>query len=77
MGFQAVEVFKVNPAASVVEQIVDNPVPLGRGDHGGLQGFSPSRGSKRTVEQIVDIPAGGAFHDPPDPGLAGLIRSIA
>ena len=33
------------------EQIIDVPVPRTRGDRGGLQGFSPGRGSsQRTVE---------------------------
>ena len=39
------------------EQIVDTPVPRGRG-----QGFLPASGkriSERTVEQIVDIPSSG------------------
>ena len=52
-------------------QIVDNPVPLGRGDHGGLQGFPLRRGSQRTVEEIFDIPAGlGLQEFLPDPGVA-------
>ena len=54
------------------EQNVDSPVPGTRGDHGGLQGFHPRQGSRRTVEQIVDIPVpgGGPQGFLPDPGLA-------
>ena len=50
---------------SFAEQIIDIPVPRTRGDHGGLQGVPPGQGSQRTVEQIVDILAGG--------GLQGLL----
>ena len=52
------------------EQIVDNPVPCGRGDNGGLQGFLQGQNPSAVVEQSVDIPVpGGAFHDlHPDPG---------
>ena len=52
------------------EQIIDNPVPRGRGDHGGLQGFHQGQNPAAVVEQSVDISVlGGAFHDlHPDPG---------
>ena len=40
----------------VAEQIVDNPVPRGRGARGGLPGFPPGQVSERTAEQVVDIP---------------------
>ena len=47
----------------LAEQIVDIPVPRGRGSSGvgGLQGFQPRQGSHRTVEQNVDnpVPSGG------------------
>ena len=53
------------------EQIIDIPVPGTRGDRGGLQGSLPRQGSQRTVEQIVDIPAGGGLQGfLPDPGVA-------
>ena len=38
------------------EQIVDNPVPRGCGDHGGLRCFLPGHSFSPTVEQTVDIP---------------------
>ena len=56
------------------EQIIDIPVPRtrGRGDRGGLHCFTPRQVlSQRTVQQIVDIPAGGGLQDfLPDPGLS-------
>ena len=45
-----------------LEQIDENPVPLGRGGggaRGGLQDFLPEQNSAAVVEQIVDIPARG------------------
>ena len=58
----------------IAEQIVDIPVPRGRGGSGGrgLQGFHPRQGSQRAVEQLVVIPApGGGLHDSnPVPGSA-------
>ena len=62
----------------IAEQTVDIPVPRGRGDLGGLEGFLPGQGSQRTVEQIVDILAGGGLQGfLPDPQVGSLIRSIA
>ena len=58
----------------IAEQIMDIPVPRGRGGSGdgGLQGFHPGQGSQRTAEQLVDIPVPGAgLHDSlPGPELA-------
>ena len=53
-------------------QTTDIPVSRTRCDRGGLQGFSPGQGSlQRTVEQIVDILAGGGLQDfLPDLGLS-------
>ena len=49
------------------EQTVNIPVPRGSGRR--LQGLRPGQGSQRTVEQIVNIPAGGGLHGfLPDPG---------
>ena len=46
------------------EQIIDNPVPRGRGYLGGLQGLLQGQNPAAFVEQTVDIPApGGAKHD--------------
>ena len=55
-------------ALRIAEQIVDTPVPQGRGKRRG-QGFLPGQSStavssakrisERTVEQIVDIPSSG------------------
>ena len=56
-------------ALQIAEQIVDTPVPQGRGGKRRVQGFFPvqsstatpslERISERTVEQIVDIPSSG------------------
>ena len=56
--------------AVLAEQIVDIPVPPGRGVHGGLQGFSTGQDSTALfVEQNVDVPVpGGGVHDLHDPG---------
>ena len=50
-------------SSSSVEQFVHTPA--GRGECGGLQRFLPRHGSsKRTAEQIADIPVpGGLGHD--------------
>ena len=53
-----------SPVLRVPEQIIDTPVPRGRG-HGFLPEQSSTaissgkRISQRTVEQIVDIPSSG------------------
>ena len=57
-------------ALQIAEQIVDTPVPRGRGGKRRVQGFLPEQSStaassslerisERTVEQIVDIPSSG------------------
>ena len=44
------------------EQIVDIPVPRGRGVRGGLQGFPPRQSSTASgAEQIVDFLVGGGL----------------
>ena len=78
MAEQLVEVPTVlsptRTALRIAEQIVDTPVPQGRGKRRG-QGFLPGQSStavssakrisERTVEQIVDIPSsgGGLAHE--------------
>ena len=50
-------------ALQIAEQIVDTPVPQGRGK-GRFQGFLPKQSTTaQTVEQLVDIPfsGGGLF----------------
>ena len=50
------------------EQIIDIPVPRGRGNYRGLQGLSPGQGS---LQRTVDFPVpGGDFHVLPDSGWA-------
>ena len=59
-------------ALQIAEQIVDTPVPQGRGGKRRVQGFLPEQSSpatssylerisERTVEQIVDISPGGGL----------------
>ena len=50
------QVIEVPNIASSSQQIVDNPLPRGRGDLGGFQGFHTGQGSTVLSEQSVDIP---------------------
>ena len=67
MAEQLVEVPTVlSPALlqhQVAEQIVDNPVPRGRGARGGLPGCPPGQVSQLNVGQLVDIPVPGEGPD--------------
>ena len=68
------DVVSFSSLQQTAEQIIDIPVPRtrGRGDRRGLHCF-PSRqvSSLRTVQQIVDIPAGGGLQDfLPNPWLS-------
>ena len=74
---QLVEVPTVVSFSSLEQQtakeIIDIPLPRTRGCHGDLQNFLPGQGSlQRTVDQIVNIPAGGGLQGfLLDPGSAG------
>ena len=47
-------------ALQIAEQIVDTPVPQGRGGKRRVQGFLPEQSTTaQTVEQLVDIPSSG------------------
>ena len=74
------EVFSQDSYSLSSEHIIDNPVPRGRGDHGGLQGFLQGQNPAAIVVQSVGIPAiGGAFHDlhPGSPASSAVSRDEA